>query len=154
MVSFAAPFSPSVLKNQESSHTLQQSAEDGTLIFILPDVQNSESLYALQDFLYTGQAFFNSDQVKADLDWLLAVDIQMSCTRESVPKRDNKSLYQQVWSLTWFHFSFFSYKLKHACLIRPFIKEATQKGQSKKHCMLIKPKQNISSQSFLPMNRK
>ena len=42
-----------------------------------------------------------------------------------------------------------TYKLKHACLTRPFIKEATQKGQSKEHCMLIKPKQNISSQSFL-----
>ena len=109
MVSFAAPFSPSILKNQDSSHTFQQSAEDGTLIFILPDVQNSESLYALQDFLYTGQAFFNSDQVKADLDLLLAVDIQVSCTRESMPKLDNKSLHKQVESLTWFlkHFSQF-----------------------------------------------
>ena len=49
-----------------------------------------------------------------------------------------------------------SYKLKHACLTRPFIKEATQKGQSKEHCMLIKSKQNISSQSFLrhPSTRK
>ena len=99
MVSFAAPFSPSIVKNQESSHTLQQSAEDRTLIFILPDLQNSESLCALQDFLYTGQAFFNSDQVKADLDLLLAVDIQVSCTRESVPKCDNKNLHQQVLSL-------------------------------------------------------
>ena len=42
-----------------------------------------------------------------------------------------------------------SYKLKHACLTRPFIEGATQKGQRKEHCMCIKQKQNISSQSLL-----
>ena len=44
---------------------------------------------------------------------------------------------------------FYSYKLKHACLTRPFIEGATQKGQRKEHCMCIKQKQNISSQSLL-----
>ena len=44
---------------------------------------------------------------------------------------------------------FHPYKLKHACLTRPFIEGATQKGQRKEHCMCIKQKQNISSQSFL-----
>ena len=39
--------------------------------------------------------------------------------------------------------------MKHACLTRPFIEEATQKGQRKEHCMCIKQKQNISSQSLL-----
>ena len=38
---------------------------------------------------------------------------------------------------------------KHVCLSIPFIKEATQKGSSKEHCMCIKEKQNTSSQSFL-----
>ena len=42
-----------------------------------------------------------------------------------------------------------AYKLKHACLTRPFIEGATQKGQRKEHCMCIKQKQNISSQSLL-----
>ena len=41
------------------------------------------------------------------------------------------------------------YKLKHARLTRPFIEGATQKGRRKEHCMCIKQKQNISSQSFL-----
>jgi len=39
--------------------------------------------------------------------------------------------------------------LKHVCLSIPLIKEATQKAQSKEHCMCIKEKQNTSSQSFL-----
>ena len=43
-----------------------------------------------------------------------------------------------------------AYKLKHGRLVSPFIKEATQKGQSKEHCMCIKQKQNTSPpQSFL-----
>ena len=42
-----------------------------------------------------------------------------------------------------------SYKLKQASLTRPFIEGATQKGQRKEHCMCIKQKQNISSQSLL-----
>ena len=41
------------------------------------------------------------------------------------------------------------YKLKHVCLTWPFIKQATQKGQSKERCMCIKQKQTISSHSFL-----
>ena len=43
----------------------------------------------------------------------------------------------------------YSYKLKHRRLVATFIEEATQKRQSKEHCMCIKQKQNISSQSFL-----
>ena len=39
--------------------------------------------------------------------------------------------------------------MKHAFLTRPFVKEATQKGQSKEQYMRIKQKQKISSQSFL-----
>ena len=39
--------------------------------------------------------------------------------------------------------------MKQVCLIWPFTKQATQKGQSKEHCVCIKQKQNISSQSFL-----
>ena len=42
-----------------------------------------------------------------------------------------------------------AYKLKRANLTRPFIEGATQKGQSKGHCMCIKQKQNISLQSYL-----
>ena len=42
-----------------------------------------------------------------------------------------------------------AYKLKRANLTRPFIEGATQKGQSKEHCMCTKQKQNISSQSYL-----
>ena len=38
---------------------------------------------------------------------------------------------------------------KHVRLSIPFIEEATQKGSRKEHCMCIKEKQNISSQSFL-----
>ena len=38
---------------------------------------------------------------------------------------------------------------KHVCLSVPFIEEATPKGSRKEHCMCIKEKQNISSQSFL-----
>ena len=34
--------------------------------------------------------------------------------------------------------TFEAYKLKHAYLTRPFIEEATQKGQSKERCMCIK----------------
>ena len=47
-------------------------------------------------------------------------------------------------------------QIEAAHLTRPFIKEATQKGQIKEYCMLIKPNQNISSQSFLrrPSSRK
>ena len=83
-------------------HTLQQRDENGTLVFILPDVQNSESLYALRDFLYTGQALFHSDQVKADLDLLLAVDIKVSLY-QSIPKREGTiNRHQQVWSLMQF----------------------------------------------------
>ena len=37
---------------------------------------------------------------------------------------------------------------KRVCLSIPFIKEATKKGSRKEHCMRIKEKQNISSQSF------
>ena len=40
------------------------------------------------------------------------------------------------------------YKLKHVCLSITFIEEATKKRLSKEHCMCIKQKQNISSQSF------
>ena len=54
-----------------------------------------------------------------------------------------------------FHFVLFdifglkAYKLKRGCLTRPFTEGATQKGQSKEHCMCIKQNKNISSQSFL-----
>ena len=72
------------------------------MVFILPHVQNSESLYALRDFLYTGQVLFNSDQVKADLDLLLAVDIKVSLY-QAVPKpKGTISRHQQAWSLTQF----------------------------------------------------
>ena len=38
--------------------------------------------------------------------------------------------------------------LKHVCLRFLFMKEATPERQRKEHCMSIKEKQNISSQSF------
>ena len=59
-----------------------------------------------------------------------------------------------VWSNSLFFISSYilvlrSYFSKHACWTWPFIKKATQKGQSKEHCIMsIKEKQNISSQSF------
>jgi len=46
-----------------------------------------------------------------------------------------------------------AYKLKHVCLIWPFIKQATQKGQSKEHCVCIKQKQNIYRKAFCASHR-
>ena len=51
--------------------------ENGFLVVILPDL-NSQSLRALADFLYTGKAVFTPEDVRADLDQLLAPIIQVS----------------------------------------------------------------------------
>ena len=50
--------------------------ENGFLVVILPDL-NSQSLHALADFLYTGKAVFTPEDVRADLDQLLAPIIQV-----------------------------------------------------------------------------
>jgi len=63
--------------------------ENGFLVVILPDL-NSQSLHALADFLYTGKAVFTPEDVRADLDQLLAPIIQISCSSEWVPKSDIK----------------------------------------------------------------
>ena len=54
--------------------------ENGRLVFILPDI-HSESLQALSDFIYTGQALFTSEEVKRDLDSLLADGVEVSCSQ-------------------------------------------------------------------------
>ena len=58
---------------------------------------------------------------------------------------DGYSLWLSICTYLWRH----AYKLKQASLTRPFIEGATQKGQRKEHCLCIKQKQNISSQSLL-----
>jgi len=52
---------------------------DGCLVVIIPDI-SSQSLTSLRDFLYTGEAVFQSEEVKSDLDKLLTKDIVFSCS--------------------------------------------------------------------------
>jgi len=58
--------------------------ENDKMVVILPDVQGW-SLRVLSDFLYSGRAYFATDEIKEDLDVLLARNIQVSCSREVVP---------------------------------------------------------------------
>ena len=48
---------------------------DGCLVVIIPDI-SSQSLTSLRDFLYTGEAVFQSEIVKSDLDKLLSIYIE------------------------------------------------------------------------------
>ena len=71
---------PQIFK--ESNHFAIKGPKDenGRLVFILPDI-HSESLQALSDFIYTGQALFTSEEVKRDLDSLLADRVEVSCSQ-------------------------------------------------------------------------